>query len=84
MVIRTYTISGGNEKPEVNDYYAESFFNVNDGSGKFPKIEGFITKNPISECCTAGDFDEEGDLDLFEGPRVQPNNLWFADKSFRR
>ncbi|MBS9523989.1 VCBS repeat-containing protein [Litoribacter alkaliphilus] len=64
-------VSGGNE------FYGKNAANqprlyVNDGKGNFSKSENFPTLFLTGSVVAAGDFDGDGDLDLFIGARTEP------------
>ncbi|GAB3898306.1 VCBS repeat-containing protein [Larkinella knui] len=68
-----YVASGGFEGDANTASYQDRFY-VNDGKGRFSLSPQTIPQNRISKSCVkAADFDRDGDLDLFVGGRVVPN-----------
>ncbi|HET8736322.1 MAG TPA: VCBS repeat-containing protein [Pricia sp.] len=77
-----YVASGGNafegEAPELQDRLY-----VNDGEGNFQrKASALPVMHTSSSCVTSGDFDSDGDADLFVGGRVVPGQYPTAPKSY--
>lgn len=69
-----YAVSGGNEVSK-NDPSLRDYLYVNDGKGNFSKSEDALADVRTSgSCVVAGDYDNDGDLDLFVGGRVVPAN----------
>lgn len=67
-----YCVSGGNEFKQ-NDVLLKDFLYINDGKGNFRLAADALPDSRISgSCVTAGDYDHDGDLDLFVGGRVIP------------
>ena len=67
-----YVVSGGNEHPIGSSYYNDRYY-VNNGNGKFNRANNKIPKlNFSGYSVSKGDFDSDGDEDLFVGGRVVP------------
>ncbi|WP_379840543.1 FG-GAP-like repeat-containing protein [Larkinella bovis] len=68
-----YVASGGFESEANTPAYQDRFY-VNDGKGRFVLSPLALPQNRISKSCVkAADYDRDGDLDLFVGGRVVPN-----------
>jgi len=68
-----YIASGGSEGEANTPVYQDRLY-VNDGKGQFTRTSGTLPINRISKSCVkAADFDRDGDLDLFIGGRVIPD-----------
>lgn len=73
-----YLATGGNELGVDDSRYRDYFF-LNDGKGNFTDASDRIPGPALSNSCvTAGDYDADGDLDLFVGGRVKPQHYPFA------
>lgn len=77
-----YVVSGGTENPEGSDEQQDSFYE-NDGKGNFTfNINALPNTKASGSCVSACDFDHDGDLDLFIGGRVSPNEYPLAPRSY--
>ncbi|MEP6738136.1 MAG: VCBS repeat-containing protein, partial [Chryseolinea sp.] len=76
-----YFVTGSSEFEFNDPALADKFFR-NNGKGSFtledilPNIEG------SGSCVVAGDFDQDGDLDLFVGGRIKPDQLGMNPPSY--
>ena len=77
-----YVVSGGYEYRINNQFYADRLYE-NLGKGKFKKTKGVLPNiNSSGKSISAGDMDDDGDLDLFLGGRVVPGTYPFAPNSY--
>jgi hypothetical protein len=76
-----YIVRGGNELPAGASAQYDILL-INDGKGNFKKSAGlpFISHN--GSCVKAGDFDKDGDLDLFVGSRSIPGVYGLSPQQF--
>ncbi|WP_350293312.1 VCBS repeat-containing protein [uncultured Croceitalea sp.] len=77
-----YVVSGGNEKSEYVDYFQDRIY-LNDGKGKFTKGVSILPEIQTSGSrVKAGDYDADGDLDLFVGGRITAGQYPWPTKSY--
>ena len=68
-----YIVAGSNEGKEGSEAYQDQLF-INDGKGNFSKSINILPKFLKSgSCVRASDYDRDGDLDLFIGTKLVPN-----------
>ncbi|MCK5704217.1 MAG: VCBS repeat-containing protein, partial [Cyclobacteriaceae bacterium] len=75
-------VSGGSMFELGSPQYQDRFY-VNDGSGQFNDQTNALPRETTSgSCAIPGDFDKDGDLDLFIGGRHQVSKYPYPPKSF--
>lgn len=76
-----YVVSGGNVfEPESNEFQDRLY--LNNGNGQFINMTRAIPQGAVSgSCAVAGDYDKDGDLDIFVGGRHMGSKYPFAPKS---
>lgn len=77
-----YVVSGGNEHFYTSPFLIDQLY-INDGQGDFTNGSNQLPQVPIGgQSVTAGDFDQDGDLDLFIGGRQIPGYYPFMPDSY--
>ncbi len=77
-----YITSGGSEFPAGSPYYQDRLYK-NDGRGNFQlDSEALPVMRTSSASVAAGDYDGDGDPDLFVGGRIAPNNYTEIPESY--
>ncbi|MDQ2656932.1 MAG: VCBS repeat-containing protein, partial [Bacteroidota bacterium] len=77
-----YVVSGGNEYEDQSIEYQDRLY-INDGEGNFARAtEALPAMRSNKQAVAAGDFDLDGDLDLFIGGRGKPGAFPLPSPSY--
>lgn len=77
-----YVVSGGSTKDINSGFYQDRIY-INDGHANFTRdVSALPDIHSSGSCVIAGDYDLDGDLDLFAGGKIFPGRYPAPPKSF--
>lgn len=77
-----YVVSGGSERYQGHPFYQDRLYS-NDGKGNFTLKEAALPEMLTSTATVVGgDYDQDGDIDLFVGGRVVPGSFPLSPPSY--
>lgn len=78
-----FVCSGGSEFSVGSTALINRLY-INDGKGRYIRSVGSLPSGGFesSSCVTAGDYDGDGDMDLFVGVRMKPFNYGYACRGY--
>jgi hypothetical protein len=74
-------VTGSNEFTQDAPQLLDRLY-LNDGKGNFTKDNGLPNVTTNASCVAAGDFDQDGDIDLFIGGRMIPGGYGYDAPSY--
>ncbi len=79
-----YVVYGGNERPATDKAFYQDQLYLNDGQGSFTEAPASTLPDlsGSGSCAIAGDFDHDGDQDLFVGGRQIPGQYPLPARSY--
>jgi hypothetical protein len=77
-----YAVSGGSEHAKESEHFQDQLY-INNGKGEFTLAKDALPQiRQSGSCVVAGDYDRDGDLDLFVGGRIIPKEYPMPAGSF--
>ena len=77
-----YVVSGGYKWPAGHENYQDRLYFNHGNKNYILEMDALPTITSSGSCVIAGDYDKDGDLDLFVGGRVEGSNYPLAPQSY--